>query len=222
MLRFGAQESGFNVSLLLSKSKSFTWICLVQSCQVLFVTLATNLFCSSAKLHAGLGNTTSHIAWPGEHTGLQMKTRYKAVIHRKEDKPTGRLLGYYLKEEKVGLGSFPSRGSNAVVRGGYWKQNKESCINPPCSFPHLEANPTYNHQLGFSAPSVSHSEHHHSSQKGCSNREPTCTSAWVTCLKKGQSSKDNLVPQVPALAGRMRTSAACSPETLCSRLNRHE
>lgn len=92
MLCFGAEESGFNVSLLPSKSKSFTWICLVQGCQVLFVMLATNYFCSSANLHDVLGNTTNHIPWPGEHTGLKMKTKYKTVIHRKEDKTTGRLL----------------------------------------------------------------------------------------------------------------------------------
>lgn len=96
MLCFGAEESGFNRNLLLSK-KSSTWISLVQ--EVLFILLATNHFCSSAYLHDILENTTTQIAWPGEHTTL--KTKYKAVIQGKEDKTTGRLLGcYYLKEKK--------------------------------------------------------------------------------------------------------------------------
>lgn len=94
MLYFGAEESGFNINLLLSKSKSFTWISLVQDCQALFIILATNHFCSSANLHDILETTARQIPWPGEHTNLKTKTKYKAVIQGKEDKTTGRLLGY--------------------------------------------------------------------------------------------------------------------------------
>lgn len=100
MLCFGAEESAFNINLLLSKSKSFTGFSLVQDCQTLFITLATNHFCSSANLHDILENTAGQIPWPGECTNLKPKTKYKAVIQGKEDKMTGRLLGYYLKEKK--------------------------------------------------------------------------------------------------------------------------
>lgn len=97
MLCFGAEESGFNRDLLLSKSKSSTWISLVQ--EVLFILLATSHFCGSAYLHDILENTSTQIPWPSECTTL--KTKYKAEIQGKEDKTTGRLLGcYYLKEKK--------------------------------------------------------------------------------------------------------------------------
>lgn len=97
MLCFGAEESGFNRNLLLSKSKPSAWISLVQ--EVLFILLATNHFCGSAYLHDFLENTTTQIPQPSECTSL--KTKYKAVIQRKEDKTTGRLLScYYLKENK--------------------------------------------------------------------------------------------------------------------------
>lgn len=100
MLCFGTGESGFNINLLLSKSKSFTWVFLLQDCQALFIILATNHFCSSANLHAIFENTARKIPWPGEHINLKMKTKYKAVIQVKEDKTTGRLLSCYLKEKK--------------------------------------------------------------------------------------------------------------------------
>lgn len=97
MLCSGAEEFGFNRNLLLSKSKSSTWISLVQ--EVLFILLATNHSCGSAYLHDILENTTTQIPWSSERTTLKMK--YKAVIQRKEDKTTRRLLGcYYLKENK--------------------------------------------------------------------------------------------------------------------------
>lgn len=100
MLCSGAEESGFNTNLLLSKNKSFTWISLVQDCQALFIILATNNFCSSANLHDIMENTARQILWPGKCTNLKLKTKHKAIIQRKEDKMTGGLLGYYLKENK--------------------------------------------------------------------------------------------------------------------------
>lgn len=100
MLCSGAEESSFNINLLLSKRKSFTWISLVQDCQALFIILATNHFCSSTNLHDIMENTTRQILWPGIRTNLKLKTKYKVIMQGKEDKMTGGLLGYYLKENK--------------------------------------------------------------------------------------------------------------------------
>lgn len=45
-------------------------------------------------------NTTRQILWPGIRTNLKLKTKYKVIMQGKEDKMTGGLLGYYLKENK--------------------------------------------------------------------------------------------------------------------------
>lgn len=92
MLCFGAEESGFNRNLLLSKSKPSTWISLVQ--EVLFILLATNHFHGSAYLHDILENTTTDSLAQWTHNS-------ESEVQGKEDKTTGKLVGcYYLKENK--------------------------------------------------------------------------------------------------------------------------
>lgn len=116
MLCFGAGESGFNIYLLLSKSKSFTWVFLVQDCQALFIILATNHLCSSANLHAIFENTARKIPWPGENINLKMEDKVQGCNSSEGRQDNRKVTELLFKGKEVGLGAFLSKGSNAVGR----------------------------------------------------------------------------------------------------------